>query len=111
YAKELGATVDNALPYDPTSNDLTPQVLQVADSDGLLHFCYPNTCAVQLNQFEQNNIEIPTIATSSLTFVANVLVEGPALDGAMAIFTGCVLNSESDRPGVGAFYDAYKAAY
>lgn len=104
---EAGAEVTVNLPYDPTSNDLTPQILQLEDSDGLIHYCYPNTCAVQLNQFQQNGITIPTITTSSLTFVANVLVEGPALANAYAVFTGCALNAESDRPGVADFYNAY----
>ena len=108
---EAGAEVTVALPYDPTSNDMTPQILQLEDSDGLIHYCYPNTCAVQLNQFQQNGINIPTITTSSLTFVANVLVEGPALANAYAVFTGCALNAESDRPGVADFYNAYKAEF
>jgi branched-chain amino acid transport system substrate-binding protein len=104
---ESGGEVTVALPYNPTSNDLTPQILQVKGADGLIHYCYPNTCAVQLNQFEQNGITMPTITTSSLTFVANVLVEGPALQNAYAVFSGCVLSADSDRPGVADFYNAY----
>ena len=40
-----------------------------------------------------------------------MLVKGPALANAYAVFTGCVLASDSDRPGIGAFYDAYKAEF
>ncbi len=114
-AKDLvtaaGGKVTVALPYSPTANDLTPQILQVKGSDALIDYCYPNTCAVQLNQFQQNGINIPTITSSSLTYVANVLVKGPAMANAYAVFNGCVVSPDSTRPGIADFYKAYKAEY
>src|SRR5690606_24187960 len=50
--------------YEPTATDLTQQVLAVksAGADGVVNGAYPNPLAVQLKQFRQNGLSIPTFS-------------------------------------------------
>lgn len=68
--------------FDPQATDLTKEVQAVKDSgaDGVLNVSYPNPLAVQLNQFEQNGLNIPTMSFGSAPFVVNFqMAKGDAL--------------------------------
>lgn len=52
--------------YAPDASDLTPQVLQMEGADAVLNWGYPGPMAVQLKQFEQNGLDIPTMASTAI---------------------------------------------
>jgi branched-chain amino acid transport system substrate-binding protein len=69
---------DRSYAFDAT--DLTEQVTAMSDADAVLNWGFPNTVGLQLNQFLQNGIEIPTMDSDSgvLTF-SNELAEPDAM--------------------------------
>jgi branched-chain amino acid transport system substrate-binding protein len=52
--------------YGPTATDLTQQVLPMKGADAVLDWGYPNPLAVQLKQFAQNGIKIPTMSGTGI---------------------------------------------
>ncbi|QWF20787.1 ABC transporter substrate-binding protein [Nocardioides sp. LMS-CY] len=77
---ELGATSVGTVTYDPTATDLTQQVLAMKDADGVLNWGYPNPLAVQLKQFVENGLTIPTMTGASGPIVVNAgLATGKAI--------------------------------
>ncbi|MFN8036487.1 MAG: ABC transporter substrate-binding protein [Acidimicrobiia bacterium] len=70
--------------FAPDATDVTQQVLAVKSSgaEAVLNAAYPNPLAVQLNQFVQNGVNIPTFSFGSSPFVVNYgLAKGDALKG------------------------------
>ncbi len=66
--------------YSPTATDLTGDVLAMKGADAVLDWGYPNPLAVQLNQFQQNGLNIPTLSGGSAALVAaNKLTTGAAI--------------------------------
>jgi ABC-type branched-subunit amino acid transport system substrate-binding protein len=66
--------------YSPTASDLTPEVLAMKGADAVLDWGYPNPLAVQLNQFQQNGLNIPTLSGGSSAIVAdNKLATGASI--------------------------------
>ncbi len=66
----------------PDATDLTRQVLAVKGSgaDGAMNASPPNPLSVQLKQFRQNGLAIPTITGGSAPYVVNYkMAEGDAL--------------------------------
>jgi branched-chain amino acid transport system substrate-binding protein len=96
--------------YGPAANDLTQQVLPMKGADAVLDWGYPNPLAVQLKQFAQNGIDIPTMSGTGIE---------------VAIQAGLVAKSELEKLYVNepcnpsapasdamtAFVTAYKAKY
>lgn len=69
------ASVESA----PDATDLTKQVLEMKGADAAFHWGYPGPLSVQLNQFVDNAIDIPTIAsTSGLTAIKTGTVKAGA---------------------------------
>ncbi len=68
--------------FEPTATDLTKEVqaVKASGADGVLNVAYPNPLAVQLNQFQQNGLAIPTVSFGSSPFVVNFqMAKGDAL--------------------------------
>lgn len=66
--------------YPPTQTDLTAQVNQMTGSNAVMHWGFPNTLPVQLNQFLANGLDIPTLGNDSAGIaVASGAVTGPAI--------------------------------
>lgn len=98
-------------PYSPSATDLTQQVLAQKGADAVVDWGYPNTVGVQLNQFVQNGITIPTMASDGVdTTVASGLAKGPALANLYAS-QPCDLTSPSYSKTLSSFVSAFKAKY
>lgn len=98
YAKEKGVDIvlERSSALDAT--DLTEEVIAVKESgaDAVLNWMYPNPLAVQLNQFQQNGLDIPTVASRSGSFVFTYgTAAGPAISKLYGI-QSC--NPGSDSP-------------
>lgn len=65
----------------PDATDLTQQVLKMKGADAVFSWGYPGPLAIQLNQFVDNQIDIPTIAsTSGLTAIKTGTVKEEAIE-------------------------------
>lgn len=77
---ELGLKPTAVAQYPPTQTDLTAQVNQMSGSNAVMHWGFPNTLPVQLNQFLANGLDIPTLGNDSAGIaVASGAVTGPAI--------------------------------
>jgi len=77
---DAGVPIIATRSYATSATDLTEQVLAMRDADAVINWGYPNPMAVQLKQFVQNGITIPTMQTQSAALnVANGVVEGEAI--------------------------------
>jgi branched-chain amino acid transport system substrate-binding protein len=63
--------------YEPDATDLTEAVLAMRDAEAVMDWGFPNPMAVQLKQFRQNGIDIPTYMHSA----AQVVVENELATG------------------------------
>jgi branched-chain amino acid transport system substrate-binding protein len=80
-------------------------------ADGVFDWGYPNPVAVQLNQFVQNGISIPTMTDVSIDVaISGGLVKGQALANAY-VSQPCDLNAPSYSPKLADFVSKYKAKY
>lgn len=96
--------------YDPTATDLTQQVLAIRGADAVVNWGYPNPIAVQLNQFVQNDVSIPTLTGPSAPVVVdNQLAKGKAIEEFKAVMT-CNPSSDEDAKAK-AFVAAYQKAH
>jgi branched-chain amino acid transport system substrate-binding protein len=88
-AEELGATVVAERDYAPDANDLTEQVLAMQDADAVVNWAFPNPLGVQLNQFVQNGIDIPTVDAAAAGITVNSdLASGEAIENLYGV-TDC----------------------
>ena len=96
--------------YSPTATDLTQQVLAMKGAQAVIDWGYPNTVAVQLNQFVQNGLDIPSMGPDSAPIVIDAgLVKGAALAN-LSVVESC----DPEAPTSAAltkFSSAYKAKY
>lgn len=96
--------------YDPEATDLTQQVLAVKGADAVIDWGYPNPVAVQVQEFAQNGMDIPTMGNQApeLDFDYGIL-KGSQLDNLYG--TGeCNMAQPVTAKGK-AFATAYKAKY
>jgi branched-chain amino acid transport system substrate-binding protein len=96
--------------YSPTAADLTAQVLAMKGSDAVLDWGYPNPVAVQLNQFQQNGLDIPTLSGGSAAIVAdNKLATGAAI---AKLYAALSCNPSGAASGaLATFASAYKQRF
>ena len=98
-------------PYSPTATDLTQEVLAQKGADAVIDWGYPNTVAVQLNQFVQNGITIPTMASDGVdTTVSSGLAKGQALANLYAS-PPCDLASPGYSKTLASFVSAFEKKY
>jgi branched-chain amino acid transport system substrate-binding protein len=64
-----GVKITANVPYAVDATDLTGPVLAVKSSDAVIDWGYPNPVGIQLNQFVQNNINIPTVTGGAAPYV------------------------------------------
>jgi ABC-type branched-subunit amino acid transport system substrate-binding protein len=94
--------------FAPDASDVTRQVLAVKSSgaDGVLNVAYPNPLGVQLKQFQQNGVGIPTFSFGSSPFVVNFkMATGDALKGFYGVEACNFL--ATDQPSSKEFAAAY----
>ena len=100
--------------YSPVATDLTTQVLAMKGADGVLDWGYPNPVGVQLKQFQQNGLSIPSMSGGSSDIaVAGKLASGDAIaklygdvacapavstDATAQAFTAAYLAKYSEKP-------------
>ena len=109
--KKLGVQPYAVAQYAPVATDLTQQVLAMKGAQAVIDWGYPNTVAVQLNQFVQNGMTIPTIGPDAIPIGIDAgLVKGIALND-LSVVESC--NPDAPTPGskLAAFTAAYKAKY
>ncbi|HEY8546171.1 MAG TPA: ABC transporter substrate-binding protein [Acidimicrobiales bacterium] len=93
--------------YEPDATDLTEAVLAMRDVEAVMDWGFPNPMAVQLKQFQQNGIDIPTYMHSA----AQVIVENELATGdAIAQLHAAVPCNPTgtDRPSLQAFTEQYQ---
>jgi branched-chain amino acid transport system substrate-binding protein len=80
-------------------------------ADAVLDWGYPNPIVVQIKQFAQNGIKIPTFTEASMDAdVADRLITGPLLDNVYDV-NYCNVFSTSPSPALKSFLQAYRARY
>jgi branched-chain amino acid transport system substrate-binding protein len=108
--QKLGLQPFAVAQYSPTATDLTQQVLAMKGAQAVIDWGYPSTVAVQVNQFVQNGLDIPTIGSDAVTSAINGgLVKGVALSK-VAVVESCDPNAPT-TPRLTAFVKAYKDKY
>jgi branched-chain amino acid transport system substrate-binding protein len=66
--------------YAPDAGDLTEAVLSMEGSEAVMNWGFPNPIALQLRQFQQNGIDLPTFTHSAAQVVVeNELATGEAI--------------------------------
>jgi branched-chain amino acid transport system substrate-binding protein len=96
--------------YSPTATDLTAEVLAMKGADAVTDYGYPNPFAVQLKQFQQNGLSIPSInGGSSFIVVQQKLATGDAI-GKLYASTACNPPGATDG-GLKDFATAYQARF
>jgi branched-chain amino acid transport system substrate-binding protein len=108
--EELGGQVVADREYAVDANDLTEQVLAMKDAEVVVNWAFPNPLGVQLNQFVQNDIRIPTVdAAAAGIVVGSNLASGQAIEDLYGV-TDC--NPADDpRAEVRAWSAAYKERF
>lgn len=116
FAKQTMETKDiepvTVQQFEPTATDLTKEVQAVKDSgaDGVLNVAYPNPLAVQLNQFQQNGLNIPTVSFGSSPFVVNFqMAQGDALKDFYGV-EACNFGASEDQAAK-TFSEEYQKRY
>lgn len=110
-AKSKGATITatRAYPFDAT--DLTEEVLAMKGSNAVINVPFPGPLVVQLNQFLQNGINVPTLVPSN---AAPLAVSAGLLEpAAMNLLYGLVACNPtgSDTPVAKDFAANFQAKY
>ncbi|MDZ7791698.1 MAG: ABC transporter substrate-binding protein [Xanthomonadales bacterium] len=108
--EDAGGQVVAERDYSFDATDLTEQVLAMKGADAVLNWGFPNTIGLQLNQFVQNGIDIPTIDSDSavLTF-QNGLAEPEAME---QFYAATVCNpGGTDRPEVQEWASEFEERY
>ena len=96
--------------YSPTATDLTAAVLAMKGADAVVNYGYPNPVAVQLKQFQQNGLDIPTISGgSSFIVVQQKLATGAAVAKLYAS-TACNPTGSTD-PAMQSFTQTYQQRF
>jgi branched-chain amino acid transport system substrate-binding protein len=91
--------------YAPDATDLTEPVLAAKSCDAVINWGYPNPIAVQLNQFAQNQITIPTVTNGSASVVVDAgLAKGDAISN---MYGSETCNPDDSRPVVQDFVQRF----
>ena len=98
------ASVESA----PDATDMTQQVLEMKGADAVFHWGYPGPLAVQLNQFVDNGVDVPTIAsTSGLTAISTGTVRPEAAEE-FYLSLACGPGDPSYSPNLESFVKRYE---
>ena len=65
HIEDLGGEVAVSRPHTFDATDLTADVLEFADVDGVIAWTFPNQIALLLNQMKDNGISLPFMTTES----------------------------------------------
>jgi branched-chain amino acid transport system substrate-binding protein len=96
--------------YEPDASDLTEAVLAMRGAEAVMDWGFPNPMAVQLRQFQQNGLDIPTFMHSA----AQVIVENELATGdAIAQLHAAVPCNPTgtDRPSLQEFTATYEEQF
>lgn len=108
--EEAGVPIVATRSYATSATDLTEQVLAMRGADAVINWGYPNPMAVQLKQFVQNGIDIPTMQTQSAALnVANGVVEGEAITNLLSaqFCNAADPGTEAGRRFIAAYQEKY----
>jgi branched-chain amino acid transport system substrate-binding protein len=96
--------------YEPDATDLTEAVLAMGDAEAVMDWGFPNPMAVQLKQFQQNDLDIPTFMHSAAqVIVENELATGDAI---AQLHASVPCNpTGTDRPSLQAFTEQYQEEF
>ena len=96
--------------YEPDATDLTEAVLAMKDVEAVMDWGFPNPMAVQLKQFQQNEVDIPTFMHSAAqVIVENELATGDAI---AQLHASVPCNpTGTDRPSLQEFTAAYQEEF
>lgn len=104
---DAGASVTEERNYAFDATDLTAQVLAMKGSDAVINWGYPNPLGVQLNQFIENGLDIPTIGAAPAAITVNSgLAKGKAIE---KLYAATYCNPLDDqRPVAQTFVEKYR---
>ena len=109
YFKAHGINIVANIPYAVDASDLTGPVLAVKSAQAVIDWGYPNPVAVQLNQFVQNGISIPTITGGAAPYIVDgKLAAGSAIKKLYSI-DPC--NPTPSTPRVANWIKSFEAKY
>jgi len=97
--------------YAPGTADLTEQVLAMKGADALIHYGFPNEHGVQLNQFLENGIKIPTIGGGSLPITVNFQIAKQEAVGNVYAVVDCSVDADNATERQVAFAQKYLDKY
>jgi branched-chain amino acid transport system substrate-binding protein len=97
--------------FSPTVTDLTQEVLAQKGAQAVVDWGYPNTTGVQLTQFVQNGMTIPTMTSDGVdTTISSGLATGQALANLYAS-QPCDLTAPGYNARLASFVSAFKKKY
>ena len=97
--------------YAPTATDVTQSVLAMKGADAVITFAFPVPLAVQLKQFAQNGLTIPTIGSSSTNIAVQYkMVSGDPLKNVYSVVS-CDPTQGSQRRQAKDFGTLYQQKY
>jgi ABC-type branched-subunit amino acid transport system substrate-binding protein len=95
--------------FEPDATDVTQQVLAMEGADGVIDWSYPGPLGVQLKQFRQNGLDIPTMSsTSGLTLLGQGTVT-PEDTEQLYLALPCDTNNPSYSEGLQGFSERFRA--
>lgn len=109
--QKLGLTPVAERLYAPDATDLSEQVLAMKGAETVINWGYPNPLALQLKQFLQNGLNIPTYDGPSAPIVATNKLAPPEALARLSAAMPCDPGDPADRPQLKSMVDAYKARY
>jgi branched-chain amino acid transport system substrate-binding protein len=96
--------------YSPVATDLTAQVLAMKGADAVVDYGYPNPVAVQLKQFQQNGLDIPSISGGSSFIVVQQKLASGAAVAKLYASTACNPTGSTD-PTMQTFAQTYQQRF
>jgi branched-chain amino acid transport system substrate-binding protein len=110
-AASAGVQIVTTQTFPETATDLTSQVLAVkrANAQAVIDYSYPAPSALQMNQFVQNGIDIPTVSSNS----ADIAARGGLINAAAVknLYTVMSCNVSDPAPAIQSFVKAYTSKY
>ena len=97
--------------FEPDASDVTQQVLAMEGADAVLDWSYPGPLGVQLTQFRQNGLDIPTMSsTSGLTLLGQGTVT-PEDTEQFYLALPCDTSNPSYSEELQGFTERFRAEY
>jgi branched-chain amino acid transport system substrate-binding protein len=109
YFKQQGIKIVADIPYAVDATDLTGPVLAVKGAQAVIDWGYPNPVAVQLNQFLQNGIHVPTITGGAAPYIVDGKLASAAAIKQLYSIDPC--NPTPSTPRIASWIKSFEARY